>query len=346
MSDQSVGELVTENFVPVYQQVGQFVSTSRVNSESVGKQGGNVVTYFCTPDLRVLGWVVGPVTPEHLLAEAKQALAADHQISRVSHLDAKTQRQRIHDHYLSQLHPQNRQAARLWSEFNKDSDRAPSEQNVARILWMARKTRDTPKRPGSPVTIKQVKAYRNDESHLAVRLQRDTEGSDLCRMVISEFPSLQLQHVQRTVFETLANQKFEPRSDRNDSLLKGVNDSVAAHRPTMLVVDEYINDFQSSAKRSGVSRLLKNFTVLKLSRKELTRLADDLNQSPVEASQGSLRMVILDPHGDRTGVIMSFSPAGSSRRRYLSVLRDPAGRPQTHLTSLLIAELELATNAD
>ena len=39
------------------------------------KKGGNVVTYFCTPDARVINFVVGPVSSERLLQEAKWSVS-------------------------------------------------------------------------------------------------------------------------------------------------------------------------------------------------------------------------------------------------------------------------------
>ena len=44
-----------------------------VQCDRVSKQGGNVVTYFCTPQQEVLGWAVGPVSPEQLVVAAEQA---------------------------------------------------------------------------------------------------------------------------------------------------------------------------------------------------------------------------------------------------------------------------------
>ncbi len=65
LADPKVGEFVTKNFVSAYQKVGTF----RIVGKQ--KQGGNVATYFCAPDGRVLHCVAGPVNSQQFLVEAK-----------------------------------------------------------------------------------------------------------------------------------------------------------------------------------------------------------------------------------------------------------------------------------
>ncbi len=66
--------MFAKNFVAAHQQVGAFVAT-KVNGAIV-KQGGNVASYFCTPEGRVIHAVIGPVGADELLKEANWALAA------------------------------------------------------------------------------------------------------------------------------------------------------------------------------------------------------------------------------------------------------------------------------
>jgi hypothetical protein len=60
-----VGEFVNQHFVSSFQKVATF--------RIVGgqKQGGNVATYFCAPDGRVLHVIPGPVDADTFLAEAR-----------------------------------------------------------------------------------------------------------------------------------------------------------------------------------------------------------------------------------------------------------------------------------
>jgi len=65
LANEEVGKYFNENFVSSYQKVATF--------KIVGgqKQGGNVASYFCAPDGRVLHAVAGPVDAATLLREAR-----------------------------------------------------------------------------------------------------------------------------------------------------------------------------------------------------------------------------------------------------------------------------------
>jgi hypothetical protein len=66
LASPEVGKFINENFVSSFQKVGTF---RIVNGAQ--KQGGNVASYFCAPDGRVLHVVAGPVNAPTLLREAK-----------------------------------------------------------------------------------------------------------------------------------------------------------------------------------------------------------------------------------------------------------------------------------
>ena len=65
LTDAKVGAFVNEHFVTSYQKVGTFKIVGN------NKQGGNVASYFCAPDGRVLHCVAGPVDAATFLREAK-----------------------------------------------------------------------------------------------------------------------------------------------------------------------------------------------------------------------------------------------------------------------------------
>ena len=65
LANPEVGKFLNENFVSSFQKVATF---RIVNGQ---KQGGNVASYFCAPDGRVLHIVAGPVDAATLLREAK-----------------------------------------------------------------------------------------------------------------------------------------------------------------------------------------------------------------------------------------------------------------------------------
>jgi hypothetical protein len=65
LSNPEVGKFVNEYFCSSFQKVATF---KIVNGQ---KQGGNVASYFCAPDGRVLHVVAGPVDAPTMLREAK-----------------------------------------------------------------------------------------------------------------------------------------------------------------------------------------------------------------------------------------------------------------------------------
>jgi hypothetical protein len=65
LKDPKVGKYLSKYFVSSFQKVGTF----RIVGKQ--KQGGNVASYFCAPDGRVLHCIAGPVNSRTLLREAK-----------------------------------------------------------------------------------------------------------------------------------------------------------------------------------------------------------------------------------------------------------------------------------
>ena len=65
LNNDEVGKYVNEYFVSSYQKVATFKIVG------ANKQGGNVATYFCAPDGRVLHCVAGPVDAATFLRESK-----------------------------------------------------------------------------------------------------------------------------------------------------------------------------------------------------------------------------------------------------------------------------------
>ena len=65
LSDPKLGKYINEHFVSAFEKVGTFRIVGRQ------KQGGNVASYFCAQDGRVLHVVAGPVNAATLLREAR-----------------------------------------------------------------------------------------------------------------------------------------------------------------------------------------------------------------------------------------------------------------------------------
>ena len=65
LNNPEVGKYLNEYFVSSFQKVATF---RIVNGQ---KQGGNVASYFCAPDGRVLHTIAGPVDAGTMLREAR-----------------------------------------------------------------------------------------------------------------------------------------------------------------------------------------------------------------------------------------------------------------------------------
>jgi hypothetical protein len=65
LANPEVGKYLEENFVSAFQRVGTFRIVGKA------KQGGNVATYFCAPDGRVLHAIAGPVDAATVLRESR-----------------------------------------------------------------------------------------------------------------------------------------------------------------------------------------------------------------------------------------------------------------------------------
>jgi hypothetical protein len=65
LNNEEVGKYLNEYFVSSFQKVGTFTIVGNQ------KQGGNVASYFCAPDGRVLHVIAGPVDAAAFLHEAK-----------------------------------------------------------------------------------------------------------------------------------------------------------------------------------------------------------------------------------------------------------------------------------
>lgn len=80
-----MGNYLNGNFVATYQKVGTFT----INGGQ--KQGGNVASYFCAPDGRVLHTIAGPVNADVLLREARWVVEA----SKLAALESGKSEQRL-----------------------------------------------------------------------------------------------------------------------------------------------------------------------------------------------------------------------------------------------------------
>jgi len=89
-----VAEYFQKHFVAAYQQVGSFEVVDEHGK--LQRNGGNVASYFCTPEGRVVHAVTGPVAADELLDEARWAVAAYDATSADSPADVPSELARAH----------------------------------------------------------------------------------------------------------------------------------------------------------------------------------------------------------------------------------------------------------
>src|SRR5580765_3384493 len=102
--DEKVGDYLNAYFVASYQKVGTF----RVVEGQ--KQGGNVASYFCTPDGRVLHVIAGPVNAKEFLREARWVVES-HKLALLESRDNEAQLKA----FFRKVH-----AERLWRDHRYD----------------------------------------------------------------------------------------------------------------------------------------------------------------------------------------------------------------------------------
>jgi hypothetical protein len=97
LAKDEVGKFVNKYFVASFQRVGSFRITQGQ------KQGGNVTSYFCTPDGRVLHAIAGPVDAKAFLEEANWVIEKTKDAMTRSKGDATKFKELLRKHHADRL---------------------------------------------------------------------------------------------------------------------------------------------------------------------------------------------------------------------------------------------------
>jgi hypothetical protein len=111
-----VGKYLNDTFVSTYQKVGTFTVAG------AQKQGGNVASYFCLPDGRVLHAIAGPVDGATFLREARWVV----ETYKLARLERRDDAQRLKTFF------HNAHAERLRQEYGVDLKRNRAPGKLAR----------------------------------------------------------------------------------------------------------------------------------------------------------------------------------------------------------------------
>lgn len=240
------------------------------------KIGGNVVSYFCTPDGRVLNFVIGPVRPQRLLSEAKWSLAAYR--------------------HLQQLDAQEPAAQ---AKAMRKLQRARCEKTDAKLLVAVRAVRRANLR--QKATDPKLAEVGRD---LISKLKHHPSPS---RIVLADRPLPQLSEIRRFVFEDIAGEQIV----ENPEMAKEVAQWLKQHReqgmPTLLMVANDDGRHHVAAARASVARVLgseqlavplRRFGAAWLWRDQWMLLTRDVELEPLRSVGFSrLQIVVLDRDG-------------------------------------------------
>jgi hypothetical protein len=175
LSKPEVGKFINDHFVSSFQKISSF----RIIGAQ--KQGGNVASYFCLPDGRVLHAIAGPVDSVTMLREARWVLETWKlaQLQSGQEGDAAT--------FLAAW--RNGHAERLRLEYGIDSKHVnPSLANVDLQAILAERSASGKARN--------------------IRGQRPLDNQGKVHIILAAHPLVRLERVYSVVFENILNQKL------------------------------------------------------------------------------------------------------------------------------------------
>jgi hypothetical protein len=175
LANEDVGTYFNKHFASSYQKVGTFQVVSGQ------KQGGNVASYFCTPDGEILHAIAGPVNAATLLREARWVVETRKMALLNSRGDARQMKQSFRQAHADQL-----PAGSYMSNWKRMPFNVPTEAALARLL-------DSPR----------------------VGQTLDQEGQ--VHLLLATYPLVKLDLAYKVVYEKILNEKISTRpvEDRN-----------------------------------------------------------------------------------------------------------------------------------
>jgi len=211
LADPRVGSFINEHCVSSFQKVATF---KIVNGQ---KQGGNVASYFCAPDGRVLHVVAGPVDADSMLREAKWVVATTEKAITLSKGDGaefKAIMRRAHAEKMRQETGLIVDAI-TWDPPEKQDDndaltyRDPTGRSLAPLL------------PPPPINGPDVRLNAKQEKLAAApgnRMVRDREGRGVAintqgtvDQIMAAHSLIKLERIYGTIFENVLGEKISTR---------------------------------------------------------------------------------------------------------------------------------------
>lgn len=331
------------NYIATLQQTGSFTSVTVKGGRKRGntdekkvKQGGNVVTYFCTPEREVIHFVVGPVSGTTLSSAADWAADAYATIAQIEDRGARAEK-------LAKQHE------KLLESMKQQIGSNPKFEKISGGLAEM-------KNPTSQQIEQLFKSQFDSPWHFVLG-----HTSVPPSLLLSKLPLVPLATIEKPVFEYLGGQLglFGGRSERSDELLRRAKEGLAKKRPLLLVVvvpaDRRRHDWLTVSKiiqKPDVARYAKRFGVIHLRERELIALFDDLDLEPPPAlarrhGTSQLAAAIIAADGKQS---YGFKTADNIElrtvmRRVLAGMQRPASSSSTVVVNAEVAaerKLQLA----
>ncbi len=282
-----MAKLFGQHFVAAHQQVGDFEVTN-VDGR-LTKNGGNVASYFCTPSGQVLHAVVGPVSADELLYEARWALDA---WSRVSESPLDVQKREIATAHRSMLGGNVE-----WSP------QQPWQQQYTG--WQPPRQHPNARTPQQP--RQQQYPWRQGGSQ-----------EDRIHMLLATWPMADVANVYGEVFEHILGEKVSKAAPNLMLADRQLTLAEQSGRPILFVIHKGYDNaagykewlaFVEKARRakSPWYGLLDHYVVVLLPLKELPALSHRLHQPPFEApNSGTPLLVVTNCYGEQLAAATGY----------------------------------------
>lgn len=261
--------------------------------DKVEKNGGNVVTYFCTPDMRVVHFIVGPVSAGQLLDEAAWAHRVYDEVKKRT-IDELTEAQA-------------EALARKQAEAIRREHTTMLGEHAASILRDIAMERARTKRYAAS-SYYQSASYSN-EAKKKPRTDRwaslvwsvGGNKEDRAHRLLVADPLPPLAEIDSTVFRSLAGERVNDRDGSIDRTMERVKQAGKDGRAVLFAFyrswgdakPKYLEGFYAN---QAWRKLLKQFEIVELPLKELPALSAQMPEFelPVVAESANVQFVFMN----------------------------------------------------
>ena len=275
----------------------------------------NVITYFCTPDQRVLHFLVGYPSTDQLLTELDWAYAVLAQLREAPVAQQPTLVQQAHREKLSSY------PATVWDPLQAFTEKTVSPE-LSQHWKLATLVKTVASRRDERILAKYGAGWDGRERVALLRaLRMHAELENQCgHQVLSVHPLVKLDQLTRPLFEEVAKKAYCQSPTNRQQLVRWFHRQKAGGKSCLLIVsdDNKPSDLLSQfsyrwrPKRAALRMLLEEFEVLELNRLELVCLLSDVGHPMSDRRMAAkTRFLLIDP---QTGKMTSLTKRDGEAR--------------------------------